>query len=249
MPQPRIRMFAGPNGSGKSTVKEYLLPHHIGAYLNADDLEHNLRSSQRLDLASYHPALKAQPLVSFLKQKKRPQSGQLIPLLQQEPNLIDDSTIQFHASEIDSYLCARIIDYIRLEFLRLKISFTFETVMSHISKVEFLQQAQRQGFKTYLYYVSTVDPQINIARVKYRVSVGGHAVPEQKIIERYYRSMDLLMQAIDASDRTYLFDNSSNGEKAAFIAEIESAETLKMNPTLEQLPWWFAEKVLPDSME
>jgi predicted ABC-type ATPase len=69
MPQPRIRMFAGPNGSGKSTVKEYLLPHHIGAYLNADDLEYNLRSSQRLDLMAYHPALKAQALVTFLKQK------------------------------------------------------------------------------------------------------------------------------------------------------------------------------------
>jgi predicted ABC-type ATPase len=81
------------------------------------------------------------------------------------------------------------------------------------------------------------------------VSVGGHPVPEQKIVERYYRSMDLLMQAIDASDRTYLFDNSSNGEKAAFIAEIEAAETLKMNPALEQLPWWFAEKVLQDFME
>lgn len=249
MPPPRIRMFAGPNGSGKSTVKEYLLPHHIGAYLNADELEQNLRLSQRLDLKTYHPALTAQALIAFLKQKKRPQSGQLIPLLQQEPGVVDESNIQFHESEIDSYLCARIIDYIRLEFLRLKISFTFETVMSHISKVEFLQQAQLQGFKTYLYYVSTVDPRINIARVKYRVSVGGHSVPEQKIVERYYRSMDLLMQAIDASDRTYLFDNSSNGEKAAFIAEIESAETLKMNPEVQQLPWWFAEKVLRDFSE
>lgn len=249
MPPPRIRMFAGPNGSGKSTVKEYLLPHHIGAYLNADELEQNLRLSQRLDLKTYHPALTAQALIAFLKQKKRPQSGQLIPLLQEEPWVVDESNIQFHESEIDSYLCARIIDYIRLEFLRLKISFTFETVMSHISKVEFLQQAQLQGFKTYLYYVSTVDPRINIARVKYRVSVGGHSVPEQKIVERYYRSMDLLMQAIDASDRTYLFDNSSNGEKAAFIAEIESAETLKMNPEVQQLPWWFAEKVLKEFIE
>ncbi len=69
-------------------------------------------------------------------------------------------------NEIDSYLCARIIDYIRLEFLRLKVSFTFETVMSHISKVEFLREAKRQGYKTYLDHVSTVDPQINIARVE-----------------------------------------------------------------------------------
>ena len=249
MPQPRIRMFAGPNGSGKSTVKEYLLPHHIGAYLNADELEQNLKESYQLDLMAYHPDLKAQALIDFLKQKKRPNAGQLVPLLTTEPVLLDDGNILFDTSEIDSYLCARIIDYIRLEFLRLKISFTFETVMSHISKVEFLQEAKRQGFKTYLYYVSTVDPMINIARVKYRVSVGGHPVPEQKIVERYYRSMDLLMQAVDASDRTYLFDNSSNGEKAAFIAEIQSAETLKMNPDVQQLPWWFAEKVLKDFAE
>ncbi|TCB48344.1 zeta toxin [Acinetobacter terrestris] len=249
MPQPRIRMFAGPNGSGKSTVKEYLLPHHIGAYLNADELEQNLKHSHQLDLMAYHPALKAQDLINFLKQKKRPNAGQLLALLKSEPVLLENGNIQFDVSEIDSYLCARIIDYIRLEFLRLKISFTFETVMSHISKVEFLQEAKRQGFKTYLYYVSTVDPMINIARVKYRVSVGGHPVPEQKIVERYYRSMDLLMQAVDASDRTYLFDNSSNGEKAAFIAEIQSAETLKMNPDVQQLPWWFAEKVLKNFVE
>ena len=249
MPQPRIRMFAGPNGSGKSTVKEYLLPHYIGAYLNADELEQNLKASYQLDLMAYHPALKAQDLIDFLKQKKRPNAGQLVPLLTSEPVLLDDGNILFDTSEIDSYLCARIIDYIRLEFLRLKISFTFETVMSHISKVEFLQEAKRQGFKTYLYYVSTVDPMINIARVKYRVSVGGHPVPEQKIVERYYRSIDLLMQAVDASDRTYLFDNSSNGEKAAFIAEIQSAEILKMNPEVQQLPWWFAEKVLKDFTE
>ena len=218
MPQPRIRMFAGPNGSGKSTVKEYLLPHHIGAYLNADELEQNLNTRHQLDLRAYHPALKAQDLIDFLKQKKRPNGGQSVALLKSEPVLLENGNIQFDTSEIDSYLCARIIDYIRLEFLHLKISFTFETVMSHISKVEFLQQAKCQGFKTYLYYVSTVDPMINIARVKYRVSVGGHPVPEQKIVERYYRSMDLLMQAVDASDRTYLFDNSYNGEKAAFIA-------------------------------
>ena len=191
-------------------------------------------------------ALQAQNLIHFLNQKKRPQAGKLLPLLKLQPSILEDGQIRFDLSEIDSYLCGRIIDYIRLEFLRLKISFTFETVMSHISKVEFLQEAKRQGFKTYLYYVSTVDPIINIARVQYRVSMGGHAVPEQKIVERYYRSINLLMQAVDASDRTYLFDNSSNGENAAFLAEIQSAEILKINPDVQQLPWWFAEKVLKD---
>ncbi len=54
-------------GSGKSTVKDYLLPQHIGAYLNADELEQNLRQSQRIDLLHYHPSLKALELVTFSK--------------------------------------------------------------------------------------------------------------------------------------------------------------------------------------
>lgn len=130
MPQPRIRMFAGPNGSGKSTIKEYLLPHHIGAYLNADELEQNLSATHQLDLMIYHPALKAQNLIHFLNQKKRPQAGKLLPLLKLQPSILEDGQIRFDLSEIDSYLCGRIIDYIRLEFLRLKMSFTFETGQS-----------------------------------------------------------------------------------------------------------------------
>ncbi|MDO4578762.1 MAG: zeta toxin [Acinetobacter sp.] len=244
MPQPRIRMFAGPNGSGKSTIKEYLLPHHIGAYLNADELEYQLKHSAVLHLDHYHRALDAAALISFLEQKQRPQANTWVPLLRQPPVLISASCVQFDPAEIDSYLCARIIDYIRLEFLCLKVSFTFETVMSHISKVEFLHEAKRHGFKTYLYYVSTVDPLINIARVQYRVEKGGHGVPEQKIKQRYYRSMDLLMQAVDATDRTYFFDNSTDGQAASFLAEIENAELLKINPEAQVLPEWFVEKVL-----
>lgn len=244
--QPRIRMFAGPNGSGKSTVKEYLLPHHIGAYLNADELEHQLHQTHRIDLTYYHPALKAQDLVDFLKHKKRPRAGEYLPLLSLEPILLSEWEIEFEQREIDSYLCARIIDYIRLTFLDLNVSFTFETVMSHISKVEFLKEAKRKGYRTYLYFVSTVDPMINIARVQYRVKMGGHGVPEQKIIDRYQRSMDLLMLAVEETDRTYIFDNSADGQMASFIAEIESAEILKINQSLNILPKWFAEKVLKD---
>ncbi len=241
---PRIRMFAGPNGSGKSTIKDYLPAHQIGAYLNADELEKLLYKTQTIDLSTYHPTLSASDLIQFLKQKKRKNNHEIIPLLSSEPKLINAQTIQFEIHEIDSYLAARIIDFIRFEFLRLKISFTFETVMSHESKVEFLKTAQNYGFRTYLYYVATVDPLINIGRVKYRVNSGGHDVPEHKIKERYYRSLELLMSAIEVSNRAYIFDNSSDGQKASFIAEIENAEILKINPEVELFPKWFVDKVL-----
>ena len=245
MPQPRIRMFAGPNGSGKSTIKDYLTEQQVGIYLNADELEKVLKEVRTLNLQDYHPDLSAQDLLIFLQQKQRPKAQQFGTLLETIPT-IDGQNIHFQTQEIDSYLAARIIDFIRQELLKLKISFTFETVMSHVSKVEFLREAKGHGFKTYLYYVATVDPEINIGRVHYRVQTGGHMVPEQKIKERYYRSLNLLMQAVDASDRAYIFDNSSDGEKVAFIAEIENAERLKLNPLIEKFPKWFVEHVLAE---
>lgn len=224
---------------------EYLLPHQIGAYLNADDLEKQLKQTQKIDLSDYHDCLDTEKLIQFLNTQKKKNAETFSPLLSITP-ITQAKTLQFAATDIDSYLAARIIDFIRFEFLALKISFTFETVMSHQSKVEFLKQAQQQGFKTYLYYVATVDPAINIGRVHYRVQTGGHAVPEHKIRERYYRSLDLLMHAIEYSDRCFLFDNSSHGQKASFLAEIQCAEQIKLNPELKQYPAWFVAKVLSE---
>ena len=54
------------------------------------------------------------------------------------------------------------------------------------------------------------------------------------------------MSAVESTDRTYIFDNSADGQIASFIAEIESAEILKLNQSLKILPKWFAERVLKD---
>ncbi len=66
--------------------------------------------------------------------------------------------------------------------------------------------------------MATESPEININRVANRVDDGGHDVAQDKIVERYYRSLELLPSAIAASDRAYIFDNS--GEKAVLLAEI-----------------------------
>ena len=68
--------------------------------------------------------------------------------------------------------------------------------MSFPDKLEFLRKAQLKGYRTYLYYVATDDPDINISRVRNRVQLGGHSVPEDKIVNRYYRSLDFLMEAV-----------------------------------------------------
>jgi predicted ABC-type ATPase len=77
-----------------------------------------------------------------------------------------------------------------------------------------------------LYYITTEDPIINISRVKNRVELGGHSVPENKIIERHQRSLALLFDAVQYSNRAYIFDNS--GDVHVWLAEITDGEELEM---------------------
>ena len=97
---------------------------------------------------------------------------------------------------VDSYFASVIADFIRQRLLEAKQSFTFESVMSHPSKIEFMRMAQAQGYRTYLYFVSTENPRINIERVAIRVRAGGHPVRDDLVRSRYERSLDLLPEAM-----------------------------------------------------
>lgn len=125
-----------------------------------------------------------------------------------------------------------------------KASFTFETVMSHPGKVMLLKRAQTAGYRTYLYYVATDDPQINISRVQNRVTLGGHPVPEDKITSRYYKSLELLIEAVRHTNRAYIFDNSTNNadSKHTWLAEITDGRMLELKT--DRIPAWFKKAVL-----
>jgi predicted ABC-type ATPase len=89
-------------------------------------------------------------------------------------------------------------------------NFSFETVMSHPSKVDLLIRARAVGFFAQTFFVGTDDPRTNVERVALRVAQGGHDVPQDRIIARWKRTMELLHRAIDASDKTFIFDNSAS---------------------------------------
>jgi predicted ABC-type ATPase len=117
--------------------------------------------------------------------------------------------------------------------------------MSHVSKVELLEKAQSEGYRTYLYYVATEDAEINVSRVAYRVSQHGHAVPLDKIISRYGRSLGLLLRAIRASNRAYLFDNSGALGEQTWFVEVTDGESVEFKA--EKIPAWFAKHVLDEA--
>lgn len=213
---PRLRMFAGPNGSGKSTIKSYLKPHWFGTYLNADDLEREMREQRRLDIAKLAPGLEARDLLERIRASGQARHDSVARVL--DSAKADNLVLHLDGHEPDSYFASALVEAIREHLTASKVSHTFETVMSHPSKVEALQRAQQAGFRTYLYFVATRSSEINVARVAARYRQGGHPVPEEKIRERYQRSLELLAAAVKASNRAFLFDNS--GERAELLMEV-----------------------------
>lgn len=96
----------------------------------------------------------------------------------------------------------------RQECLTRRVDFAFETVMSHASKIALMAQAQLAGYSVVLYFVALENATLNVERVRQRVALGGHPVPEDRIVTRYRRCLELLPAALPHCDRAVLFDNS-----------------------------------------
>ena len=225
-------MFAGPNGSGKSRLNNYVNEKWLGVYVNADEIEKQLRckgvvlSEFKVDLDD----------ATFLE-------GFKVTCSQRNENVPSIKCIRgivtVEGKEINSYCAAMIAELIRYYLLKKKISFTFETVMSHESKLAFLKLAQEKGYRTYLYFIATKDPAINVSRVAERVKLGGHDVPTDKIIQRYHRAIKLLPKALKLVDRGYVFDNS--GDKEEWIVETNHShgeDFTELEFKSNKLPHW-----------
>lgn len=236
-------MFAGPNGSGKSVLKSYLPEPLLGRYLNPDEIEAAAKDRGFLDFRDFGLAdlSEAGVLEGFAKSEflLRQGLGEAAARL-----TMKDARLAFPPGTMNSYFASVAADLIRQELLARRMTFTFETVMSHPGKVTLLERAQKAGYRTYLYYVATEDPAINASRVANRVALGGHAVPEDKIVERYHRSLALLLDAIRVTNRAYIFDNSTDNTDGqhTWVAEITEGRTLELKS--DRIPAWFKHAVL-----
>lgn len=236
MPSPRLRMFAGPNGSGKSVLIEELKEKGIplGPIINADSILKDLKDKTYLDLTDYQlNNITQEHWNTTLEQpdiKTRLLKTGKTPLIE-----ISENTLLCKDKFIDSYSAAIIADFLRYQLVDQKVSFSFETVMSHRSKIDFLTYVKEKGYTSYLYFISTEDPEININRVENRVKKGGHSVPINKIKDRYYRGMSLLLDALKAANRAYLLDNS---QEQNFVI-LEKKYDGMMYPKVRNMPNWF----------
>lgn len=142
--------------------------------------------------------------------------------------------------EATSYKAAKLAENLRLNLLRTGISFCFETVFSHPSKIDFLATAKSAGYEIILIYIHLQNDQLNQARVFQRVSEGGHSVPKEKIISRIPRTMQYVSDALSLVDVTQFYDNSSHKHPFTSVALIQNSA---LQVQQRSLPDW-AEKML-----
>jgi predicted ABC-type ATPase len=224
-------MFAGPNGSGKSTLNGIIAKELLGVYINADEIEKEIKKNDFLDLSSYGIESDEESVLSFFANHPLLIKADFDDACQ---IAFSNNKIDFFAVMVNSYYASVCADFIRHQLLEKKISFTFETVMSSQDKVDFLQKAQEAGYRTYLYFIATQDPIVNISRVQNRVRLGGHDVPQDKIVSRYYRSLELLSKAVKYTNRAYIFDNST--QDRLWIAQIDNGKEFIFK--CENVPDW-----------
>ncbi|PCJ26213.1 MAG: hypothetical protein COA96_05575 [SAR86 cluster bacterium] len=239
-PLPRLRIIAGPNGSGKTNLATSLRRLiSFGVYLNPDEFEKSLKQNNSISFTSFSKEITTKKLEThFLncpQLEKYKNHAAFIRSLK-----ITKRSLTVPHEHINSYVAASLCDYLRKEFIKHKVSFTFETVMSHKSKLVTLKDAKTAGYRTYLYFVSTDRVDINIARIEQRIKEGGHPVSEDKVKRRFKRSMKLLKQAIKLSDRAFIFDNSK--ERQIWFAEITEGKAIDYKT--DDIPIWFNSYVL-----
>ena len=140
-----------------------------------------------------------------------------------------------------SYHAAILATKIREDLISQGVSFCFETVFSHESKIDFMAQAKACGYKIILVYIHLFDSRLNEARVKQRVSEGGHDVTTEKIHSRIPRTMKNIKIALSLVDEARILDNSSKDDPFRQIIVMKAGN---YEAKVDSLPEW-ARDLLP----
>lgn len=134
-----------------------------------------------------------------------------------------------------SYAAARLADARRRDMLDAGRSFATETVFSHPSRLDVIEDARARGYLVVVMHVGVDSPDLSVARVRSRMHEGGHDVPEEKIRARYARCAPLIRDAVLRADRGMVFDNSRLNVPPHRMLVFASGRLIQAEPIL---PAW-----------
>lgn len=107
----------------------------------------------------------------------------------------------------------------RIEQLaKMRIDFAIETTLASKNYLSRIRNFRDYGFEITLIYFWLNSPSLAIDRIRDRVKKGGHSIPDNIVIRRYFRGINNLFKYfIPLCDNWMVIDNSE--EKPEIIAE------------------------------
>lgn len=159
------------------------------------------------------------------------------------PNGSGKSTITAHFDKLPDYTNAddvvknsdmtniQAAEYVRIKrysAIGKKHDFSFETVLPSQYNLDVIRKAHEVGYFIKCIFVLTASPELNVFRIKARVEQGGHNVPEDKIRERYAKSLDNISELVKICDILHIYDNT--GDEPWRIFRKHKEEPFKIFP-------------------
>ena len=104
------------------------------------------------------------------------------------------------------------------------VNFAFETMLSGKSYAKILRQLKESGYGLHLFFLWIPSPELSIARIKDRVTDGGHSVRSEDIKRRFKRGIKNFFNIYESIfDSWMFFDNS--GSEPVLIAKRKNEDT------------------------
>lgn len=124
------------------------------------------------------------------------------------------------------------------------LNFAFETTLGGRTMTDLLIRAAREGMRVRLIYVGLASADRHIERVRARVLQGGHAIPEERIRQRWQSSRQNLIRLLPHLSELRVFDNSleSDPQQGALplprlLLAMRDAQIIHSVP-LDEVPDW-----------
>ena len=112
--------------------------------------------------------------------------------------------------------------------------FTFETTLASRTFAQWIPKLKTQGYQFYLMFLWLQDAELAVLRVKERIKMGGHSVPEETIRRRYKAGLKNFFNLyMPIADVWRIYDNSDQ-HPSLIAAKINNNPVAIEQPTIWQ---------------
>lgn len=148
--------------------------------------------------------------------------------------LLSENLDFLNADEVAKEICPENIESVKIKAGKIVLSrlenlfisnksFAIETTLSGKNHIKTIKKAKEHGYQVVLIYSYLDNPVLCEKRIKIRVLNGGHNIPKEDIIRRFYRSKENFWHIYkDLVDEWNLFYNGSS--EYILIAQCTNSE-------------------------